>query len=219
MKKIRSKFIDNKSGELTIETMLVMFPIICVLLFLLSLGFLLYQHWNMQIAVDDAVSKIAGTYSVIESDNQTGVVSNENYREVELYRNIDIFGGATKYENKNKERLTEYLTDRLNRTSFANQVGETEIVSEIVSDAFARKHLKVTATAEFRIPFGEGLELMGMNATRSYTATASAECMDMLDYVNSVKVVEVAPDYIDSKFLDAVDSWMKLIVSVINFGK
>lgn len=220
-KKLFSKFVDNRNGEITIESMLVIIPIIFVMLFLLSLGFLLYQQWNIQIAADDAASKIAGSYSMLGADNKTGAIVLEDYLDVDLYRNIDlgIIGSATKYENKNKERITDYVTGRLSGTSFSNAVGTPDIKCEIVKDGYARKHLEITYTATYKIPFGEGMEVLGMDGERTFTATGSAECTDMMDYINAVQVAEVAPSYFSCKTLDAVESWMNVIVSIINFGK
>ncbi|MGN0488109.1 MAG: TadE/TadG family type IV pilus assembly protein [Ruminococcus sp.] len=221
MKEFIKKLKSNKSGEITIEAMLVTIPTIFVLLFLISLGFLLYQHWNMQIAVDDAASKIAGTYAVLDADDKTGNVNAEGYRNVQCYRNLQIgfFGSAGDYIKSSEKRVNEYLVKRLNKTSFAKSIGDPTIDFEIVKDGYARKHISITAKSTFRIPFSEGLELFGMSGKREYTATASADCVDMLDYVNAVKFAEVAPSYIDSKVADAVTEWMKVIQSIRNFNK
>lgn len=221
MKQLLQKLRSDRSGEITIETMLVMFPVIFVLIFLLSLGFLLYQHWNMQIAVDDTVGKIAGSYSLLKADEKTGEISLENYNKVEMYRGTDfpVVGKKTLYANKNRGRATEYVAYRMAKTSFATAEGSPVIECKVESDAYARKHIVLKVTAKYRIPFCEGLELFGMSGTREYTASASAECMDMLDYVNAVNVADVAPGYVKSKTLDAIDSWMEVIVNILNFGK
>lgn len=216
LKKLFNKVKDEKSGEITIEAMLVTIPTIFVLLFLLSLGFLLYQHWNMQVAVDDATGKIAGTYSVYEANNRTGEVLEDDYTKIAPYRALPM--KAEQYAVKCEKRIKSYLGKRLYLTSFANPAGEPDIKCEINSVGYARKVLKVKATARFRIPFSEGLELFGMSGYRTYTATSSADCADMLDYINAIQFAKVAPNYIDSSVADAITSWMKVIEDITTFN-
>lgn len=215
------RFKEERSGEITIETMLVMIPTIFVLLFLIGLGFLLYQHWNMQIAVDDAASKIAGTYSVVGADNRTGELDEITYRAVRPYRNIQLgfFGSENDQKAATKKRVAKYVQTRVNTTTFAKPVGTPQVDCEIEEDAYARKHLRLNVTSSFRIPFSEWLELFGISGTREYTATASADCADMLDYMNAVNFAKVAPTYIDSKTADMISEWMKVIQSIRNFDK
>ena len=111
MKKILRHIRDDRSGEITIESMLVMIPTIFVLLFLISLGFLLYQHWNLQIAADDAVSKIAGTYAVTGADNRTGAADSKTYSAARQYRNIQLgfFGSQENHVKATDQRLERYV--------------------------------------------------------------------------------------------------------------
>ena len=221
MKKILRHIRDDRSGEITIESMLVMIPTIFVLLFLISLGFLLYQHWNLQIAADDAVSKIAGTYAVTGADNRTGAADSKTYSAARQYRNIQLgFFGSQEHQVKaTDQRLERYVKTRINTTSLARAVGEPLVEPELVVDGYARKHISLKVTASFRIPFSEWLELFGMNGVREYTVTSSADCSDMLDYLNAVNFAKVAPSYIDSKTMDMMTEWMKVIQSIRNFNK
>ena len=220
MKKTINKFIKQDKGEITIESMLVIIPTIFVMLFLLSLGFLLYQQWNLQVATDDAANKIAGSFSMLNASTSTGEIATEDYRKVDLYRNIDIgaIGSKTKYQNRNKEKAKTYVLGRMNGTSFANTVGEPSVSCTVESNGFARKRIQLSVTATYKIPFGEGLELMGMDSERTCNATSAAECLDILDYVNAVTVADVAPSYFEFSTLEAIDSWKKVLVSIMNFG-
>jgi hypothetical protein len=221
VKKFFKLLKNDKSGELTIEAMAVTIPTIFVMIFLLSLGFLLYQHWNMQIAVDNTTSKIAGTYATIKADNKTGEISAADYMDVACYRNLQVgfFGSAGNYLKSNQQRTTKYVKERMNSLTFATPVSEPIVDVKVVNDAYARKHLSVKVQADYRIPFCEGLEILGMKGTRTYKVNSNADCIDMLDYLNAVKMAEVAPTYIKSDIASAVTEWMKVIQSVRNFGK
>ena len=199
MKKILRHIRDDRSGEITIESMLVMIPTIFVLLFLISLGFLLYQHWNLQIAAD--LQSVADVY--LNQDVAKWVASYS----------------AVRYASKTDQRLERYVKTRINTTSLARAVGEPLVEPELVVDGYARKHISLKVTASFRIPFSEWLELFGMNGVREYTVTSSADCSDMLDYLNAVNFAKVAPSYIDSKTMDMMTEWMKVIQSIRNFNK
>ena len=54
--------------------------------------------------------------------------------------------------------------------------------------------------------------------TLRYVASDTT-AFDMLDYLNAVNFAKVAPSYIDSKTMDMMTEWMKVIQSIRNFNK
>jgi len=56
----------------------------------------------------------------------------------------------------------------------------------VVPDGIGRRHVVVTVTADYEIPFGGFLSIIKQDSTKRYVATASADCMDIIDYYTTV---------------------------------
>ena len=73
----------GENGEVMIESLLVLIPTLFVIVFLMSLGFLLYQQWNIQYTADDIASKVADAYSYKDAKITTTEVDLEDITERE----------------------------------------------------------------------------------------------------------------------------------------
>jgi len=206
----------KQSGELAIESMLVMIPVLFVLIFLIALGFNYYQQWNVQSTANDVAVKIAQTYSLLDCDIYTGNPTDNDLYEKPLYRYIFSSG---KYESKNDARANELAIEILENSSFGYGNAADAVISVNTEyDSLARRHINVTIETKQKIPFSEGFELFGMGGERTFTATASAECIDMMDYVSTVNFVKNADSFIKIPVVDdavkMIDSWLKLFKTI-----
>lgn len=221
MKRLRllyEKFKNDRGGEITLETMLVMIPTLFVLVFLLGLGFLLYQHWDVQIVADDVANKIAGTYSMLNADDSTGEITEDQYDDISLYRYKS--GTESTYRLENKNRVKDYLTERLRVTSYSSSISEPAIEYEVgANDSFARRHMEITVTATYRVPFSEGLELMGIDGERTYSGTSAAECLDMLDFVNATTFADEISNYVNGGSMSHLNSWSNMMNGCRQWGR
>ena len=86
MSKVRKKSECRENGEIMIEAILVMIPTLFVMIFLLSLGFLLYQQWNILYSADEVASKVAVGYEYADEEIQTGKISLEKAQQTILYK-------------------------------------------------------------------------------------------------------------------------------------
>lgn len=206
------KKIHSESGELAIESMLVMIPTLFVLVFLIAIGFVYYQQYDVQVTAADTANKIAQTYSFTDGNAITGEPSDNSFRKRPCYRYII---NPQKYEEKNRSRAKEYAVEMLTRTSYASlNQDNLDVKFNVETDGLARRHVDVEVTATYKIPFAEGLEIFGIKSERQYTATASAECVDLMDYISTVNFVSKAGPLLIGKIsgvsdiIKAVDSWM-----------
>jgi Flp pilus assembly protein TadG len=208
------KSLGNKKGEIVIESMLVMIPVIFVLVFLISLGFLLYQQWNIQIVADNVATKVAQTYPLLDTDIKTGEATLDQIKDVELYRYIF---SDTKYAKTNEVRTKTYTKNYLNKSSFSSSVGGLNTTMRVEEDSLARRHIVVNVSGKYKIPFGDGLEIFNMKSTRTFSATGIAECSDLNDYISTVNYIKVVPKMTlgNSHFIGALDSWMGVIKNII----
>lgn len=207
------KKLKKQNGEMMIEAILVMIPTIFILVFLLGLGFLIYQQWNIQLVADDIANKVSSTYKYMEVDTTSGDVSIEQLKKVEIYRNLF---SMSKYKTLNTNKAKESGKTLLRKTNFSVPINEEEITLNVVEDSLARRHLCVTVVGNYKIPFAEGLEIFGIKGKRKYKAISYAECIDMSDYISTVNYVKEAPNIVlgDSKIIGAIDSWINVIKKI-----
>ncbi len=203
---------QSEKGAVIIEGVLVMIPTLFVLVFLLSLGFLLYQQWNVQYVADDVAAKISAVYQYSDVDINTGPVSLEQIMGEELYRYGDK--AETNLEDLAKTRANDYAKKLLKKTSLAKVKGSEQCLVRCEEDALGRRHIEVTVTGTYRIPFSEGLEVFGMSGERTYSASSVAECVDLIHYMSTAQFVKNAADlsgFSDLPFIDMIDSVLKLV--------
>jgi hypothetical protein len=191
--------------------MLVLLMTMVVLLFLISLGFLMYQQCAVQITAEDAAAKTAQTYKLLNADSTTGKISIDDLGKVALYRYGFI--SSSTYQEKNRTKTISYVVNRLSKTRFSKALSDPQTTFTIVNDGIGRNHVVVKVSAQYEIPFGSFLSIMGMQPTKVFTATASAECADVIDYVDTVKFTRRCCDKLDndSVIVSMISSWMKVL--------
>lgn len=203
---------ESENGEIMIESILVMIPTLFVVLFLLSLGFLLYQQCNVQYVADDLANRVAGSYSFLDSDFETGTITIDDLEDRGRYRYC--FGNKEKYDADSRKEAKSYGTKLLDKTSYGEKKSTEQISVTVETDSFARRHATVTVIGEYKIPFGEGLEVFGISSTRKFEATSVAECVDLSDYLSTVTYADNFVSLItgdSSKVIKMIDTWLKVI--------
>lgn len=215
MSKVRKKSECRENGEIMIEAILVMIPTLFVMIFLLSLGFLLYQQWNIQYIADEVASKVAVGYEYADEEIQTGKISLEKAQQTILYKYLF---SNDEMEEANAKKAYNYGTLLSSKTSYGNGSGDETIELETIEDSLARRHICVTVTGTYRIPFAEGLEIFGIEGTRTISAVSYAECVDLTDYMNTVVFGKQLGDIVfeKSKVMKMINSWIGVFSKVFN---
>lgn len=172
-----------------LEALIVYMVTIFLLFFILALFCVFYHLWNMQIVTNEAAARVAQTYKYVETaDVDTGYVTINQISDLGRYRYL--FGSQKKMEQESEKKLTNYINRRLNRASFVNRMKEPQIRVVVQKDSLASRHVEVTTVEEFEVPFGEALSYFGFNDTIHYECTGYANCVDLIDYVNTVDYAE-----------------------------
>ena len=176
----------SDSGEVMIESIIVIILTIFILVFILGLGFLLVQKWTINTVAEDTANKIAQTYKLTYTDPVTGYTGTADLKNISLYRN-SLFKSVTEIANQAKAK--SYANYRMKKTSFGN-LNNTQISMQVDQDSLSRAHVVVTVKTSYVIPFGVFLKPIGIDGTLDYEATAVAECQDLSDYINTVDFVK-----------------------------
>ena len=209
MKKKQRK-IMYEDGEIMLEAILVVIPTLFVMIFLLSLGFLLYQKWNIQYIADEVASKVAARYEYVDEELPEGEIHLKDAQKTVLYKYLFH---ADDFEKKSRAKAEKYGKLLSQKIGYGIGTGDEIIELQVEEDSLARRHIRVTITGTYRIPFSEGLEIFGIEGTRVYTAISYAECVDVSDYMNTVVFADRAGEILidnDSKILGMINTWINV---------
>lgn len=209
MKKAMTHRGHTESGAIMLEGMIVVIVTLFVLLWILGLGFLYYQRYVTTVVTNDAAVKIAATYNNPTSDIVMGYITTEELRSRSLYRNMKSKQGNL--EDANQKRAESYVRTALNRVNFSGVVQDVHVDLTLVQDSYLRKHVQLTTECTYKTPFGAGLEMFGMQGTRTYRFSASADCTDYYDYIALVDFQKAAEEGSYTSGMGFVSSIVKLL--------
>lgn len=200
----------GESGEVMLESLIVYIITVFLLFFILALFSVLFQRWNIQTIAHEAAAKAAQTYRLSSADIVTGHLSQSQAADVPLYRYM--FGGED-LKRAAENKAVPYIRDRLVRTTFTKSVEEPEISVAVRQDELSRRHIEVTITGAYTVPFGTALSYFGFDSIIRYSVTAYAQCLDMIDYINTVDFCshEITLDRFGSGAVDLFNSVLQLL--------
>lgn len=201
----------QEDGMEAIEGLLVITLMLFVLFFIWGYGFLLFQQFVVIRAADETANKIAQTYAYAETDPITGYIS----KEVKVALSPSRYQSG-KLQEKNEQRAIKYGKWLVRKGSLATQVGMPVVEAKTVYDGVAQRHVVVNITAEYRIPFGNFLELFRVSGTRVYHATGRAMCTDLSHYINTVDYTKtlnyVVGNVAKNDYVDLLEKVLAFIV-------
>ena len=178
---------ENDRGELMLEALIV-YPITMFLLFfILALFSLLFQRWNIQTIANESAARMAQTYRLSTADESTGYVSKEDLVDIGAYRYVF---NKDKMKTDIRNRVSQYASWRLTNTTYTKNVTEPVCKVDVIHDSLGRRHIEVVISGEYSVPFGAALSYFGFPGTTTYEVTAYADCVDLVDYIQTINYVD-----------------------------
>ncbi len=202
---------SEERGAIMLEGMIVTVITLFVLVWILGLGFVYYQRYLSTVVTNDAAAKVASTYNNPNSDIVMGYVSTEALSGRNLYRRFANDG----LQGINEQRAEAYVCYILDRANFTGVVDNVDVELKLVMDSTLRRHVELTTTCTYSTPFGEGLEVLGMDRLHTYQVKACADCTDYADYISTVDYGYAWSSGIFTKGMGIVDSAIGLINSLV----
>lgn len=206
----------HEKGEIMIESMVIMVLTMFLLLWILGVGFLYYQRSLVTSITNDAAAKIAATYNNVDSDIVMGYISSEDLADRPLYRNFKN-GDLV---DANEAKAEAYVRYKIKQTNFMGTIKNPDqdiaVDLDLVMDSPVRKHVVVTTTCTFKTPFGEALEMFGMDGIVTYQAIGRADCTDIADYISTTDYISrlAGGGIVKSKVVDCLKSIIKVLNNI-----
>lgn len=201
----------NNRGEVMLESLVVYTITIFLLFFILAIFSALYQRWNVQTISNETAARYAQTYRFSDKDVLSGYVTKDQLVAVKEYRYL-----GNSLEDSAKKEVLDYSKNRLSKTTFTRDVVEPTISVKVLKDDVSRRHIEVTIEGEYKVPFGEAMDFFGMGGSLKYKTVAYADCVDLIDYVNTTDYIDtqVENNFLDSGLIKAIDSVFSLVAKI-----
>ena len=205
---------SDESGEIMIESTIIVLMTTFILIFLVSLGFLLYQKSIINTVANETASEIAQTYKytgILDKDISSQQEMLSAIDSIKKYRYLFAWGSL---EADNAEKAETYSIGRLSKTSFATVQSGPSIEVNAMNSDIGRRYVEIKIEAKYSIFWGGALKAFGMEDAYSISSTAYAECNDISSYYNTVKFTKYACSKVDDSFAGVVNSMLSLFKSI-----
>jgi len=217
MKKIRCE----DSGEIMLETVLIVPITIMILLAVLSLGFLYYQQSMMSTVANELAAKIGSGYKYTHQPLDDFTITQNALENTKMYRTTF---SLMSIKTMNKDRAEEYLPERAGLTSLGINDNEATLDAfDIRVDNVGRLHVDVSISMKSDILFGDVLMFFGiLREPPVFKAQGSAECIDITAYASQVKYLEyikTVSEESGGNIITVINSVIRVVNSAKNIAK
>ena len=196
---------DRESGNVAIEASIVMTIAVVMVAVLINLGFMTYQQSLLDTVAKEAAVDVANVYTGTYRDPMYGYIDASEFYKTELYRYIENFFVSTQ-NNAAKRKAEWYTLYRMKKAQIVT-FEEPKVQVEVVTKpgTVLQHQVVVTITAKFEMPL---TAIFGGDHRATYVATGRADCLDLLDYFNTVGMLNDA-------ILGKLDDFLKTFNKVI----
>lgn len=214
MKKLKRyllKAAKNEDANVVIEASFVMSIAVVMVVVLINLGFIVYEQNLLESTANNTASNIANVYSSLCRDPEYGYVNDVNFYKTNLYRYVtNTFNSSM--DNKAIRKGEWFSLYRIKKNRLIKD--EPKAVTIDVKrrpGSLLLNQVIVSITSEYSLPL---TRIWGGNNKMTFTATAKANCIDLLDYFDTVMMVE--EDVI--KKLDKFTSTFTTFINTFDFS-
>lgn len=209
--KQRVSFKDE-SANAVIEASFVMSIAVVMIAVLINLGFILYEHTLLESTANKTASNIANVYSSICRDPEIGYVNDSNFYKTNLYRYVSNFFTSS-LDDSSVRKGNWYALYTIKKNNMIKQSDKSEVNVEVKrrNGSILINQVVVNIQCEYAIPL---TRIWGGNNKMTFSATGRANCIDLLDYFDTVMMVE--DDVI--KKLDKFTSTFTKFVNTFDFS-
>ena len=186
------KYKDEK-GNVVIEASIVMTITVVMIAVLINLGIKLYNRNLMEAVAADTAVNLANVYSSTYRDPIYGYMDDSEFHKTELYRHVANALTAS-YDEKVERKGTWFYQYSLKKNSIT-KLDASNVEVDIVHKpgTLMQRQILVKLTVKEEAPLAA---IWGGNNTATYTVEGRADCVDLLDYFNTIGTVK---DCITSK--------------------
>ncbi len=189
----------NEKGNVIIEASIVMTIVVVMVAVLINLGIMLYNRNLMDSVATEAAINVANVYSSTYRDPLYGYMDDSEFYKTELYRYVSNFVFSSQDDSAQRKAtwFTLYSLKKRSLSEIESPKVEVKVVRK--QGTIIQHQIIVRIEAKYEMPL---TAIWGGDNKTSYVAEGRADCLDLLDYFNTVGTVkETVLSKLD-KFLD-----------------
>lgn len=183
MKSKQSKCADQ-NGEVMLETVIVLVPVLILLLAMLSLGFWFYQMSIMTNVASDIATEVARNIKFESLDAYGDSIDVDDITSTRMFRSTF---SLNKLKNIQQERAQARADWRIPLSTLGFGAQDLEVELELKSSGIGRTHVKVSVRQNTDFFLSGILKYAGIVEDHPvFGGTAYAECVDLTEYSSMV---------------------------------
>ena len=201
MRRTIKEKVTNQQGEVMLEAAIIMVPILILLMVLLSLSFLFYQEAMMVSVATEISADVAKNYKYAYAGEGDYTEIGNDSISIDEIDNVSLFRmsfGMKKLGDSHDIRAKQYVGWRIAATSLGLNPQEPEVDCTLKSSGLGRAYVETTVSQPTDFFLSGVMELAGVSdETTLFSATAYAECVDMMAYTSAANFTAYFSDRFD----------------------
>lgn len=175
----------KEQGNVIIEASIVMTIAVVMVAVLINLGIMMYNRNLMNTVATEAAVNIANVYSSTYRDPFYGYMDDSEFYKTNLYRYVSILSFHDATAERKATWFSLYSLKKHSITEIENPKVDVEVIQK--PGSLARHQIVVRIEAKYEMPL---TAIWGGDNKATYIAEGKADCIDLLDYFNTVGMVK-----------------------------
>ncbi|WP_034448914.1 TadE/TadG family type IV pilus assembly protein [Butyrivibrio sp. AE2032] len=171
-------FSKDEDGTIMLESVFCILATFIVLMMVMVMGFLVYQHAMMGIVANQVAEEIAVTYKFPDLKDPSNITK-KRVTEIVYYKSGSE--KAEEYRAANEKTLRKIARTRLTNSSLAEDSGGYTVSLERIHDDVGRYHYKITVKNKYSFFYEDVLNILGLDRTERLQATSYVAGTDALE--------------------------------------
>lgn len=182
--------ISEEHGEIMLESSIILVSVLILLMALLSITFMFYQQAVMTSIATEIAEDVAKNLKFTDLEIGTTTLTADDYDNTQMFRSNF---GQVSLQNAKQSLANTYSTERLALASFGLNEGTFETTIDLKVSGIGRMYAVVTVSQPSEFFLSGVLEMLGIaDKETMFSATAYAECTDMIGYSSMVNFTDYA---------------------------
>ena len=197
---------DYENGNVVIEASIVMTIAIVMVAVLINLGIMIYNKSLMDSVANEVAVDVANVYASTYREPIYGYIDDCEFYKTDLYRYVSNF--FTSSHDKSSERKVQWLSFYRLKKNSLSKIEDPKVEMEVIKKpgTIIRHQIVVKITAKYEMPL---TAIWGGDNKVVYVAEGRADCIDLLDYFNTIGMVKETA-------LSKLDDFLEHFINFIN---
>lgn len=182
----RLSLMKKEEGYLTVELTIVFSTIFFVLMILLFLGMVLYQHVNLQSLAVRTSERGAFIYATGSENMESGVIQLGDFKNRDPYRYV--VGWASGEKTKYEEIMNQYVAGNIGKRNVLKSTDDDAEYSVKVKDYVVSQKVRVKIHVDYNMPTDAIAKMFGLEGMFEIDTDAVSTVVDNAEFIRNTDI-------------------------------